>query len=131
MVHQSDCWVAVELLDVGFWYWFVISWVRIPTFDAALPDTGWFSIIGAIVFYYLPPLVHKPFLGVCVRDNCRGWSSYSSSLFLSELLYSDSESSSLLEALPEEILGESSSEAESVKRAATDSAEYSLDLQKY
>ena len=37
----------------------------------------------------------------------------------------------MLEALSEEIFGESPSEAEPVKRAAAASAEYSLDLQKY
>ena len=83
-------------------------------------------------YYFLlstTPCSQALFLGACAHDNCRGWSSYSSSSVLSELLYSDS--SSLLEALSEEIFGESPSEAEPVKRAAAASAEYSLDLQKY
>ena len=119
----------MELLDVGFWYWIVLSWVRIPTFDAVLPDTGWLAILAAITFLR-PPLVRKPLLGASARGNCTNWSSYSSSSVVSESLYSDSDSSTMLEALSEEISQESSSEAEPVKRAAASSAEYLLDLWK-
>ena len=56
VVHQSVGWIAVELLDVGFWYWLILSWVRVPIFDATLPDTGWLVILAAIKFLLHPPL---------------------------------------------------------------------------
>ena len=114
VVHQSDGWIAVELLDVGFRYWLVLSWVTVPTFDAALPDSSWLAILAAITFLR-PLLVCKSLLGACARGNCRGWSSYSSSSAVSESLYLDSDFSSMLEALSEEISEESSSEADQSK----------------
>ena len=72
-VHQSDSRVAVELVDVGFWYWLLLFWVRITTFDTTLPDTSWLAILAAITFLCPFSCSQSP---CCARGKCWGWSSY-------------------------------------------------------